>query len=63
MVLKTNPDGAGIVQALGPLKTLAAERANIDVRLAWGAGHGFLLWRPWAIRRTVTWALRAAAGG
>ena len=23
-VLKTNPDGAGIVQAIGPLKTLAA---------------------------------------
>jgi len=46
-----------------PLQTLAAERANIDVRLAWGAGHGFLLWRSWAIRRTVTWALRAAEGG
>jgi hypothetical protein len=23
-ILKTNPDGAGIVQAIGPLKTLAA---------------------------------------
>ena len=27
-VLKTNPDGGGIVQAIGPLKTLAASDAN-----------------------------------
>jgi YVTN family beta-propeller protein len=27
-VLKTNPDGAGIVQAIGPLKTLAGNDAN-----------------------------------
>jgi YVTN family beta-propeller protein len=27
-VLKTNPDGAGIVQAIGPLKVLAGEAAN-----------------------------------
>jgi pimeloyl-ACP methyl ester carboxylesterase len=47
---------------VGPLRKLAAERANINVRIAWGAGHGFLLWRPWAIRRTVTWALQAASG-
>ena len=28
-VLKTNPDGAGIVQALGPLKTLASPVASV----------------------------------
>ena len=27
-VLKTNPDGAGIVQAIGPLKTLAGNDPN-----------------------------------
>jgi hypothetical protein len=27
-ILKTNPDGAGIVQAIGPLKTLAGNDAN-----------------------------------
>jgi len=27
-VLKTNPDGAGIVQAIGPLKVLAGNDAN-----------------------------------
>jgi hypothetical protein len=27
-VLKTNPDGAGIVQAIGPLKILATQDAN-----------------------------------
>ena len=27
-VLKTNPDGAGIVQAIGPLKTLATNDPN-----------------------------------
>ena len=27
-VLKTNPDGAGIVQAIGPLRALAADRTN-----------------------------------
>jgi YVTN family beta-propeller protein len=30
-VLKTNPDGAGIVQAIGPLKTLAGNDANSPV--------------------------------
>jgi hypothetical protein len=27
-ILKTNPDGAGIVQAIGPLKALAGENAS-----------------------------------
>ena len=27
-VLKTNPDGAGIVQAIGPLKVLAGKDSN-----------------------------------
>jgi pimeloyl-ACP methyl ester carboxylesterase len=43
-----------------PLRRLAAERPNIDFRTAWGAGHGYLLWRPWVIRQTVAWAARAA---
>jgi YVTN family beta-propeller protein len=30
-VLKTNPDGAGIVQAVGPLKTLAPNDPNLSV--------------------------------
>lgn len=36
-VLKTNPDGAGIAQAIGPLKTLAAEAP------AGAASHRFLI--------------------
>src|SRR4029453_2557184 len=37
-VLKTNPDGAGIVQAIGPLKTLLTPNgATADVR------HRFLI--------------------
>jgi pimeloyl-ACP methyl ester carboxylesterase len=43
-----------------PLRRLAAQKANIDLRIAWGAGHGFLLWRPWVISRTVEWANRVA---
>jgi hypothetical protein len=30
-LLKTNPDGAGIVQAIGPLKALAGEAANASL--------------------------------
>jgi hypothetical protein len=30
-ILKTNPDGAGIVQAIGPLKALASENASSSV--------------------------------
>ena len=30
-ILKTNPDGAGIVQAIGPLKTLAAVAGGAHV--------------------------------
>ena len=29
-VLRTNPDGAGIVQTLGPLKTLASKAPSAD---------------------------------
>lgn len=43
----------------GPLRKLASEKPNIDLRVAWGAGHGFLLWRPWVIARTVAWAVGA----
>jgi uncharacterized protein len=43
-----------------PMRRIAAERPNAVLRIARGAGHGFLLWRPWVIRRTVAWAARAA---
>jgi pimeloyl-ACP methyl ester carboxylesterase len=43
-----------------PVRQSAAERSNIELRIARGAGHGFLLWRPWVVRRTVAWAARAA---
>jgi alpha-beta hydrolase superfamily lysophospholipase len=43
-----------------PLRRIAATRPNFDVRTAWGAGHGFLLWRPWIVRRTVAWAAALA---
>jgi pimeloyl-ACP methyl ester carboxylesterase len=39
-----------------PLERLASDHPNIDFRTAWGAGHGFLLWRPWVVRRTAAWA-------
>jgi hypothetical protein len=38
-VLATNPDGAGIVQAIGPLKTLAAEAGTS----AGESSHRFLV--------------------
>ena len=38
-VLKTNPDGAGIVQAVGPLKTLASNGESTSV----GPSRGFLI--------------------
>jgi uncharacterized protein len=43
----------------GPLRAIAASRGNVELRTAWGAGHGFVLWRPWVIRQTVSWALAA----
>jgi pimeloyl-ACP methyl ester carboxylesterase len=43
-----------------PLRRIAAERPNVELRIAHGAGHGFLLWRPWVIRRTVDWAVSVA---
>lgn len=39
-----------------PLRRLAATHPNIDLRMLPGAGHGYFLWRPWVIRRTVAWA-------
>jgi pimeloyl-ACP methyl ester carboxylesterase len=45
----------------GPLRKLAGEHPNIDLRIAWGAGHGFLLWLPGVVWRTVSWAARTAA--
>lgn len=41
---------------LAPIRELAASRPNIDLRIAYGAGHGFFTWRPWVLRRTVSWA-------
>lgn len=46
---------------VGPLRGLAAKKPNIDLRIAWGAGHGYLLWRPWVISRTVAWASRVVS--
>jgi pimeloyl-ACP methyl ester carboxylesterase len=46
--------------SLDPVRRLASTRANIDLRVAHGAGHGFFLWRPWIVRRTVSWAARVA---
>jgi pimeloyl-ACP methyl ester carboxylesterase len=42
-----------------PLRRLALRKPDIDVRTAWGAGHGFLLWRRWIVDRTVKWARKA----
>lgn len=44
-----------------PIRRLAAQRPNVRLRIVPGAGHGFLLWRSWVIRRTVTWAAAAAS--
>ncbi len=43
-----------------PLRWLAGERPNVDLRIVPGAGHGFLLWRPWVIRQTISWAVQVA---
>jgi pimeloyl-ACP methyl ester carboxylesterase len=43
-----------------PLRRIAAERPNVTARMLPGAGHGFLLWRPWVIRSTVSFAARLA---
>jgi pimeloyl-ACP methyl ester carboxylesterase len=43
-----------------PLRRCAQSRSNIELRIARGAGHGFFLWRPWVVRRTVSWAATAA---
>jgi pimeloyl-ACP methyl ester carboxylesterase len=44
-----------------PLRRIAAERPNVVLRIVPGAGHGFLLWRPWVIGQTVRWASRVAS--
>jgi hypothetical protein len=44
-----------------PMRRAARTRPNVELRLARGAGHGFFLWRPWVVRRTVAWAAAAAA--
>lgn len=44
-----------------PLRRIAAAQPNFDVRIAYGAAHGFILWRPWIVRRTVAWASRVVA--
>jgi pimeloyl-ACP methyl ester carboxylesterase len=43
-----------------PLRRAARARPNVELRVARGAGHGFFLWRPWVVRRTVSWAAAAA---
>lgn len=48
--------------AIEPLRRIAAERPDFDLRIAHGAAHGFILWRPWVIKRTVEWASQRVAG-
>jgi pimeloyl-ACP methyl ester carboxylesterase len=43
-----------------PVRRIAAARPNVRLRIAWGAGHGFWLWRPWVLRETARWMARAA---
>lgn len=45
---------------LEPLRRLQPTHPNIDLRIAYGAGHGFRFWRPWVIHQTVAWAVRIA---
>ncbi len=42
-----------------PLRDVAIG-PNVELHVIRGAGHGFLLWRPWVVRRTVSWASRLA---
>jgi pimeloyl-ACP methyl ester carboxylesterase len=44
-----------------PLQALAARHPSVEVRIVPGAGHGFLLWRPWVVRQTVRWCAKAVA--
>ncbi|HWE33164.1 MAG TPA: alpha/beta fold hydrolase [Solirubrobacteraceae bacterium] len=43
-----------------PLRELVATHPNITIRVAHGAAHGFVLWRPWVVRHTVAWAAGVA---
>jgi pimeloyl-ACP methyl ester carboxylesterase len=45
---------------VAPVRRIAAARPNVRLRIAWGAGHGFWLWRPWVLRDTARWAAWAA---
>lgn len=38
-----------------PMRALASAHPHVELRMVPGAGHGFLLWRPWVIRQTVAW--------
>jgi pimeloyl-ACP methyl ester carboxylesterase len=46
-----------------PLRRIAVERPNVTLRMLPGAGHGFVLWRPWVIRSTVGWAANWVRAG
>jgi hypothetical protein len=39
-----------------PLAQIAKRHRNIQLSAVPGAAHGFLVWRPWVIRQTVSWA-------
>lgn len=43
-----------------PVRRLSECKANIELRLVPGAGHGFRLWQPWVAYRTVSWCARIA---
>jgi pimeloyl-ACP methyl ester carboxylesterase len=43
-----------------PIRELALTHPNIEIRIAYGAAHGFLTWRPWVVKQTVGWAVQAA---
>jgi pimeloyl-ACP methyl ester carboxylesterase len=45
-----------------PLRRIAAGRPNIELHMAYGAAHGFILWRPYVLRQTARWAARCARG-
>jgi pimeloyl-ACP methyl ester carboxylesterase len=45
---------------VAPIRRIATARPNVKLRVAWGAGHGFWLWRPWVLRDTARWAARVA---
>ena len=44
-----------------PVRAIARVRPNITLTLVRGAGHGFRVWRPWVVRRTVEFAAACAS--